>query len=88
MDMYDKALVRKIVTTVGVALGEPTPYQLERIKVDLQNIIQSGRKVDHGELSRVVYKYCRRGPLVCLDSVDNSDLDTVLMLALRATPKK
>jgi hypothetical protein len=88
MSQYDQGLIRIILTQVGVAPGEPTPEQLNKIKNELRSIINSGRKISHVEFRDVVLKYCRKGLLLALDSVDNSDLDTILMLALKATPKR
>jgi len=88
MNQYDQDLVKLILTQVGVAEGEPTTEQLDNIKRDLQIIIDSGQKVSDSTFRRVVLKYCREGLLFILNSVDNSDLDTILMLALKATPKR
>jgi len=83
MNKNDKNLAHSIKMKFGTAPNSPTSYQLEKIKSDLQSIIAQGAIPTEKDWSTIVSKHCPDAGTYAYLGVDNSDLQTLLMLATK-----
>ena len=61
----------------------PTPQQLVAIKKEINEAIQDGQRLSKSDCQHVVVKHCGPTEMMCFSSVDNSDLNTLLALAVQ-----
>jgi hypothetical protein len=62
---------------------DPTDTQLDMIRVEIQKAIQTGRKISYHELQRIVIHICGSIRVMVTSSVDNSDLNALLIAAMK-----
>lgn len=81
MTLHDQNLAHSIKIRFGLPPHEPTSEQLNKIKADICAIARP----TESDWYRVIVKYCPRAGRHHSAGVDNSDLNTLLALAIDAT---
>ena len=66
----------------------PTEPQLKQIQLEIDRYIKSGKKINVGILQQIITSIYGPVSYVIFESVDNSDLNTLLALATSNSPKK
>ncbi|ENT6810196.1 TPA: hypothetical protein I7126_23335 [Vibrio vulnificus] len=61
----------------------PTPLQLKAIQKEIEEAIANGKRLSRSDCQHIVVKHCGSTEMMLLDSVDNSDLNTLLSLATK-----
>lgn len=61
----------------------PTQQQLEVIKQDINAAIASGKTLSRTECQHLVVKHCGSTTMFITEGVDNSDLNTLLAMAVK-----
>ncbi|MBP6437606.1 MAG: hypothetical protein KA288_09430 [Paludibacteraceae bacterium] len=79
----DQELSHKIKLKFGTAPNEPTSYQLERIKQDIQALVAKGITPSARNWDEIVKKYCPDAGSYTYKGVDTSDLITLIQLATK-----
>ncbi|MGX9460401.1 hypothetical protein ACWXWU_04050 [Shewanella sp. A14] len=68
--------------TCGLEDWHPTTQQLAAIEKDINEAIRSGKTLSRTECQHIVGKHCGSVRMLVTKSVDNSDLNTLLALAM------
>jgi hypothetical protein len=84
----DEKLAHSLKLKFGLAPYEPTAVQLARIKVAIQRIRDRGRSPTHADWGSAVRENCPSAGSFGYSGVDNSDLNTLLAIALQNSKKK
>lgn len=84
MENYDVLLARALKIKFGTAPSEPTSGQLEAIKREVSQI----NAPNDSDWARIVAKYCSGFGSCFYGGVDNSHLNTILMMAIQAALNK
>lgn len=79
----NKNLEEFLRNTCGLEDWHPTTQQLVAIEKDINDAIKSGKRLSRTECQRLVSKYCGSVRMLLLKSADNSDLNTLLALAIK-----
>ncbi|WP_175891405.1 hypothetical protein [Burkholderia cepacia] len=79
----DEKLGRSLKLRFRLAPAEPTTQQLSRIKAAISDVIASGRLPTDNDWYRAVAANCSSTGKYVYGGVDNSDLNTLLALALQ-----
>lgn len=66
-----------------ISQWNPSEKQIALIEQELLAIINNGEVINRARCQKVVAKHCPNTIFMLLDSVDNSDLNTLLMLAIK-----
>ncbi len=61
----------------------PTQQQLEAIKRDIDAAIKSGKNLSRTECQHIVVKHCGSTNMLLTKGADNSDLNTLLAMAVK-----
>ncbi|WP_369921940.1 hypothetical protein AB8E32_07025 [Marinomonas polaris] len=69
--------------TCGIENWHPTAQQLAAIEKDINEAIRSGKTLSRTECQHIVAKHCGSVRMLMLKSADNSDLNTLLALAIK-----
>jgi hypothetical protein len=80
----DEKLAHSLKMQFGLAPGEPNWTQLNLIKTAINRIQQSGRQPTHNDWAEAVATACPSTGKYVYSGVDNSDLNTLLVLALQS----
>lgn len=72
----------------GTGPGEPNSEQLAKIIAEILTIQAAGSKVSDKVWRDAVHKHCPSAGHYKYAGIDNSDLNTLLALAVQATNKK
>ncbi|EJC6798640.1 hypothetical protein RGL59_004388 [Vibrio parahaemolyticus] len=62
---------------------KPTAQQLVAIEKEINDAILSGKRLSRSDCQHIVVKHCGSTEMMAFSSVDNSDLNTLLALAVR-----
>ncbi|WP_421183356.1 hypothetical protein [Aeromonas dhakensis] len=81
-------LAHKLKIKYGTAPNEPTNVQIALICNEINKIIQSGRKPTEKDWSDAVYRHCSNVGKYSYSGIDNSDLNTLLALAIQVSTSK
>lgn len=65
----------------------PTAKQLEDIKNDIEKAIRSGKTLSISDCQQIVVTHCGSTRMLSLSGVDNSDLNTLLLMATKPVSK-
>lgn len=76
-------LAHKLKIKYGTAPDEPTAAQLVLICNDINQIIQSRKSPTEKDWSDVIYRHCPGAGKYSYSGIDNSDLNTLLALAIQ-----
>ncbi|MDP8078977.1 hypothetical protein [Phocoenobacter skyensis] len=79
----DQELIYRLKIKFGIAPNEPTPLQLEKIKQDIQEIVQKGVIPSESDWARIVKKHCPNSGRYAYYGADTSDLITLMQLATK-----
>lgn len=60
----------------------PTQNQLSNIKKDLEASLLTGKSITKSECQRIVVKHCGSTKMFMMKGADNSDLNTLLAMAI------
>ena len=82
MNTFDNDLAHLIMIKFGTSPQEPSESQLAKIKASIKAL---GRVATEADWRRVVQIYCPGTGRHFYAGLDNSDLNTLLSLALQAT---
>jgi hypothetical protein len=61
----------------------PTDYQISLIFSDFSKRIDKGETLSISDCQGIILKYCPDSQFMFFDSVDNSDLNTLIILAMK-----
>lgn len=81
-------LAHKLKIKYGTAPNEPTDAQLALICAEINKIIQSGGKPTEEDWSDAVYRHCPKAGKYSYSGIDNSDLNTLLALAIQVSTSR
>lgn len=84
----DAMLAHSLKIKFGTAPGEPTGAQLQLIKAAIQRIQSSGRTPSEQDWRSAVSMYCPSTGHYRYAGVDNSDLNTLLAMAIQVANKQ
>lgn len=79
----DQELAHRIKIKFGTAPSEPTSYQLEKIKQDIQALVAKGFTPSEKDWADIVKKYCPDAGSYIYKGADTSDLITLMQLATK-----
>lgn len=79
----DKNLEEFLRDTCGIENWHPTAGQLAAIEKDINDAIRNGKKISRTECQNIVSKHCGPVRMLMIKSADNSDLNTLLALAIK-----
>lgn len=65
----------------------PTPEQLGRIKADIETSLSEGKTLSRSDCQHIVVKHCGSTRMFVTKGADNSDLNTLLVMALASVKK-
>lgn len=82
MDKADQILAHSLKIRFGLPPDQPTSEQLERIKSDVLAFYATGRLPSDSDWRLVVYKNCPGAGTWKYAGLDNSDLNTLLTVAM------
>jgi hypothetical protein len=74
-------LAQSIKIKFGTSPNEPTDLQLSNVIKDIDAIFQSGKRPTESEWFNIVKKYCPTAGTWKYAGLDNSDLNTLLIMA-------
>jgi hypothetical protein len=74
--------------TCGIENWHPTAQQMAAIEKDINEVIRSGKTLSRNDCQKIVVKHCGSVRMLMLKSVDNSDLNTLLALAIKSDTSK
>jgi hypothetical protein len=74
--------------TCGLESWHPTAQQLAAIEKDINEAIRSGKTLSRTDCQNIVVKHCGSVRMLLLKSADNSDLNTLLALAIKKGSSK
>ncbi|EOU3969643.1 TPA: hypothetical protein H2X24_002502 [Salmonella enterica] len=77
----DDELAYRIKMKFGTSPMEPTPYQLARIKEDIQALIAIGITPSEKDWAVIIRRYCSSAGTYCYAGADTTDLITLMQLA-------
>jgi len=83
-----KSLEDFLRDTCGLEDWHPTAQQLAAIEKDINDAIRSGKKLSRTDCQHIVSKHCGSVRVFLIKSADNSDLNTLLTLAIKKGPTK
>ena len=83
----ENSLSQILKVKFGTGPSEPTVSQLKQICSAILKIHNSGKKVTEKDWSDAVYYYCPSAGKYKYAGIDNSDLNTLLALAIQAANK-
>ncbi len=83
-----KNLEEYLRDTCGLENWNPTKQQLEAIEKEINDAIRSGKTLSRTDCQHIVTKHCGSVRMLLLKSADNSDLNTLLTLAIRKGSSK
>ncbi|MDD2468331.1 MAG: hypothetical protein PHI97_30495 [Desulfobulbus sp.] len=81
MTKNDQMLAHSLKIKFGLPPNEPSEEQLSKIKRDIHAIY----KPTNSDWHRIIVKYCPKAGSYHYSGLDNSDLNTLLSLAIDAT---
>lgn len=81
--MSDQELAHRLRMRFGLSYEEPTPDQLNSIKYEIKALVAQGRSPMLKDWIRIVGFYCKTFGTYVRFSVDNTDLNLLLSLALQ-----
>lgn len=81
-------LAHSLKVKFGTAPGEPTDSQLLQVKAAIQKIQSSGRTPTEQDWFNAVRMYCPSTGQYRYAGIDNSDLNTLLALAIQVANKR
>lgn len=84
----NEKLAHSLKVKFGTAPGEPTSAQLLQIKAAIQRIKSSGRTPSEQDWFSAVSMYCPNTGQYLYKGIDNSDLNTLLALAIQVANKQ
>ena len=84
----DQKLAHSLKVKFGTAPVEPTAAQLQQIKAAIQRIQSSGRTPSEQDWFSAVNMYCPSTGQYRYAGIDNSDLNTLLALAIQLANKQ
>lgn len=79
----DQELAHKIKIKFGTAPNNPRPYQLEKIKQDIQALVAKGKTPSKSDWAEIVKKHCPSAGSYFYTGADTSDLITLMQLATK-----
>lgn len=79
----DQDLAHKLKIKFGTAPNEPTPFRLEKIKQDIQELVQKGVTPTESDWASIVKKHCPDAGSYGYYGADTSDLITLMQLATK-----
>jgi len=80
---HDQDLAHQIKIKFGTAPSEPTSYQLERIKQDIQALVSRGTTPSEKDWAEIVEKHCPGAGSYAYKGADTADLITLMQLATK-----
>jgi hypothetical protein len=84
----DEKLAQSLKVKFGTAPSEPTGVQLQQIKAAIQRIQSSGKTPSEHDWLSAVSMYCPSTGQYRYAGIDNSDLNTLLALAIQVANKQ
>jgi len=84
----DQKLAHSLKIRFGLAPYEPSATQLEAIKRSIQSIRDQGIKPTFSDWQHAVNQYCPSAGTYKYSGIDNSDLNALLLLALKPPAKQ
>ncbi len=85
--MSDQNLSHSIMIRFGTGAGEPTSYQLQKIKAYIAAVQDSGKIPSESDLFNAVHMYCPTAGKFSYSGIDNSDVKVMLALALQVAKR-
>lgn len=79
----DQELAHRIKIKFGTSPNEPTSYQLEKIKQDIQVLVAKGITPSEKDWADIVKRYCPDAGSYFYKGADTSDLITLMQLATK-----
>lgn len=79
----DQELSHKIKIKFGTAPNDPTSYQLDKIKQDIQALVAKGITPSEKDWAEIVKKHCPGTGSYFYKGADTSDLITLMQLATK-----
>jgi hypothetical protein len=83
-----KSLEDYLRDTCGLENWHPTAQQLAAIEKVINEAIRSGKTLSRTDCQNIVVKHCGSVRMLMLKSADNSDLNTLLSLAIKKGSSK
>jgi hypothetical protein len=80
---FEEQLAHSIMMKFGTSGGEPNKHQLNQIIIDLSALQATGIHPTIDDWRKIVFKHCPSAGKYRYSGVDNSDLNTLLALALQ-----
>lgn len=80
----DERLAHSLMLQFGLPPGEPNSWQLQSIKAAISAINQSGKRPTHQDWGNAVAAVCPSIGKHKYAGIDNSDLNTLLSLAIQS----
>lgn len=84
----DEKLAHSLKVKFGTAPGEPSDVQLLQIKNTIRQIQSSGKAPTEQDWLKAVTLHCPSTGQCKYDGIDNSDLNTLLALAIQVANKR
>ncbi|WP_256357386.1 hypothetical protein [Pseudomonas sp. PDM26] len=84
----DQKLAHSLKIKFGLGPHEPSAGQLAAIKRHIQSLRDQGIQPTHSDWEHAVYQYCPGAGSCRYSGLDNSDLNALLMLALKPPAKR
>ena len=84
--MYEN-LKKTVRSCASIQDWNPSDLQLSAIKTDILNAVNAGRIITKSECQRIVCKYCGNIRVLVNLGVDNSDLNALLISAIKRDSK-
>ena len=85
MDNANSRLKHALMMKFNMAYTEPSDAALESIKAELLQILKTGKELTRSDWERVVNRYRVDNQIYKRAGLDNSDLNTLLALAIKVT---
>jgi len=82
-NIRDRNLAQAIKIRYGTAPTEPSSKQLELIKLAVDAVVRQKRPLSDEVVAEIVYRYCPGAGHYGYHGLDNADLITLLMLAIK-----
>lgn len=61
----------------------PSADQLSSIIEEITNLVEQGKKLSKSECQSIISRHCPDAQFLLLEGVDNSDINTLLALAMK-----
>jgi len=85
--MTNETLKRDLERILKIHSWNPTESELERIRIEFNNLLARGLKLNIATCHGVISRYCSNVIFRIFEGVDNSDLNALLSQAMKRNNK-